>query len=151
MGKIRIAKLRWNDGERLPTGLPEFVEYPATLAKKLIDRHFTSPEPKFVTIDRLKEFGISSEPVKTSEQIEAERQAELAKIKAEQEKEAEYERVMAENARLKAEVDRKNKGISEEQLEYAMSLAKKEEEAQMATKTDTIEKKPRKVKESKTK
>lgn len=132
--KIELAKLSWNDGERFPYEF-KIVSYPEVLAKKLIDRHSGVPDPMFIPMNRLSEFGIKSEPVKSNEEIEAERLAKEAKIKAEQDKQREFEEMKAENERLKALAA--NKPDAESKVE--------------ATKTEPAEKKVKKVREPKIK
>ncbi len=100
--RVPLAKLRWVDGQRLPIGKPEIVEYPETLAKKLIDRHSGHPEPVYVPLSRLGEFGFRSEPVKTKAEIEAEMLEAENKRLAEEQKQREFDEMKAENERLKA-------------------------------------------------
>ena len=100
--RVPLAKLRWVDGQRLPVGKPEIVEYPETLAKKLIDRHSGHPEPVYVPLSRLGEFGFRSEPVKTKAEIEAETLEAENKRLAEEQKQREFDEMKAENERLKA-------------------------------------------------
>ena len=126
--RVPLAKLRWVDGQRLPVGKPEIVEYPETLAKKLIDRHSGHPEPVYVPLSRLGEFGFRSEPVKTKAEIEAETLEAENKRLAEEQKQREFDEMKAENERLKALAAKQdNTSVTKSDSEVTTNAATKNE------------------------